>query len=149
MKLTTKALVAVLALSTLPVITSCGEEQPINFVIESSGDRYILDAEDNNIVFSLKEGSYLGEPVYTKNEEGKKVEVPKVVRYTIVGVNETEAVIDETNKLSATKYGTVTVQGVCGDLVSSNTIDITVCYSDSAIAKNLNAILFDNNEGVS
>ena len=149
MKITNKALIAVLALSSLSGLASCefGKDDPIKFVIESTGDRFILDSNENNIVFSLAEDSYLGKPTYIKNEEGEKVEVPKVVTYTIVGENEAEATI-ENNKLTATKYGTVKVQGKCGDLVSDNTIDITVCYSDLSIAKNLQAILYDNNEGV-
>ena len=149
MKITNKALIAVLALSSLSGLASCefGKDDPIKFVIESTGDRFILDSNENNIVFSLAEDSYLGKPTYIKNEEGEKVEVPKVVTYTIVGENEAEATI-ENNKLTATKYGTVKVQGKCGDLVSDNTIDITICYSDLSIAKNLQAILYDNNEGV-
>lgn len=150
MKNFNKALITILSLSCLSNLTACdiGKDDPIKFIIQSTGDRYVLDASDNNIVFSMTEDSYLGKPTYIKNEAGEKVEVPKVVSYTIVGVNDAEAVIDANNKLTASKYGTVTVQGVCGDLVSQNTIDITVCYSDSSIAKNLQAILYDNNEGV-
>lgn len=150
MKTLNKTLIALLSLSSLYNLASCdmfGGETPITFIIESTSDRYILDQETNNVVFSLAEGSFLGDPVYTENEEGEKVEVPKIVTYHIVGENLPEAVI-ENNTLTATKYGTVTVQGRCGDLVSQNTIDITVCYSDSAIAKNLSAILYENSEGV-
>ena len=77
MKNFNKALITILSLSCLSNLTACdiGKDDPIKFIIQSTGDRYVLDASDNNIVFSMTEDSYLGKPTYIKNEAGEKVEV--------------------------------------------------------------------------
>ena len=57
MKNFNKALITILSLSCLSNLTACdiGKDDPIKFIIQSTGDRYVLDASDNNI-----EGTGLG-----------------------------------------------------------------------------------------
>lgn len=106
-------------------LVSCLGDEKESFIISSSSNEYLLDKKTDSsykLTFSVNESSNLKK--HLKND----------VVYYIDGDNSCEAVMVN-DSFTATKEGKVIVKARIDDLISKNSIEINVKYSDSYIAE--------------